>query len=96
MFRRRGPFRAGAGEGRALMQALLRIREIGEPVAKRQADATLRQVLVTERHAEAIALAKACLLHIAAGPEPRAALVAARCPALQVRQGVNGSARQAG
>lgn len=78
------------------MQALLRIRDMGEPVAKRQADATLRRVLVTENHSEGVALAKACLLHIAGGPEPRAALVAARCPALHLRQGVNAMLIRAG
>jgi hypothetical protein len=81
LFRRRGDVPVGAAEGRALMAALWRIRDQGEPAAKREAEAALRGLLVAGSHGEAADLARATLERIACGPEPRAALIAGRCRA---------------
>lgn len=92
---RRPRFAAGVGaaEGQALMQALHRIRQQGDARVRREAEQVLRQVLTCETHAEGARLARRVLHSIADGPEPRAALIAARCWALRAGRSFLAAAR---
>ena len=90
MFRgtaRRAQASVGWAEGLSLVQTLHRIRTQGEPQMRRQAEAALQQVLAAESYADAAGLAREVLRDMAYGPEPRAALIAARCWALRDQTG---------